>query len=131
MLTDTRLPALDSYRRIRELLESGLRPDAFVAFSDIVATGISMALADTGKRVPEDVQVVSYDGIDNDRYHALTTIRQDIDLAILATELIMEAIRREPRVVSWMCYYGGADHPCSPDEKRELCKRFTVFLQIP
>ena len=96
IVTDTGLPALDSYRRIRELLESGLRPDAFVAFSDIVATGISMALADTGKRVPEDVQVVGYDGIDDDRYHSLTTVKQDVEnLAIQATELIIAAIRHE------------------------------------
>ena len=95
--TDTGLPALDSYRRIRELLESGLRPDAFVAFSDIFATGISMALADTGRRVPEDVQVVGYDGIDDAHYHSLTTVRQDVEsLAIQATELIMAAIRHEP-----------------------------------
>ncbi len=91
---NTGLPALDSYRRIRKLLESGLRPDAFVAFSDIVATGISMALADTGKRVPDDVQVVGYDGIDDDRYHSLTTIRQDIEsIAVQAAELVMEAIK--------------------------------------
>ncbi len=97
IITDTGLPALDSYRRVRELLESGLRPDAFVAFSDVVATGISMALADTGKRIPEDVQVVGYDGIDDERYHSLTTIRQDVEsLAVQASELIMEAIREEP-----------------------------------
>lgn len=96
---DTGLPALDSYRRIRGLLESGIKPDAFVAFSDIVATGISMALADTGKRVPDDVQVVGYDGIDDDRYHSLTTIRQDIDsIAVQGAELVMEAMKSgEPR----------------------------------
>ena len=96
ILTDTGLPALDSYRRIRGLLESGLRPDAFVAFSDIVAAGISMALADSNRRVPEDVQVVGYDGIDDDRYHSLTTIRQDIEgIAVEATRLVMSAIKEE------------------------------------
>ncbi|CAM3660835.1 LacI family DNA-binding transcriptional regulator [Parendozoicomonas haliclonae] len=96
IVTDTGLPALDSYRRIRGLLESGLRPDAFVAFSDIVAAGISMALADTGRKVPEDVQVVGYDGIDDDRYHSLTTIRQDIEgIAAQATALVMDAIKKE------------------------------------
>ncbi|MCG8533003.1 MAG: substrate-binding domain-containing protein, partial [Desulfovibrionales bacterium] len=93
---DMGLPALDSYRRIRGLMESGLRPDAFVAFSDIVATGICMALADTSKSVPNDVQVVGYDGIDNDRYRSLTTIRQDIEgLAAKTVELVMDAIQEK------------------------------------
>ena len=34
--SNTGLPALDSYRRVRSLLDSGLRADGFVAFSDIV-----------------------------------------------------------------------------------------------
>ena len=99
---DTGLPALDSYRRVRWLLESGIKPDAFVAFSDVVATGISMALADTGKRVPDDVQVVGYDGIDDDRFHSLTTICQDIEsIAIQTAELAMEAIKFCPPRGCW------------------------------
>ena len=93
---DTGLPALDSYRRVRSLLESGLRPDGFVAFSDIVATGICMALADVGRKVPEDVQVVGYDGIDSDRYHSLTSVCQNIEgIAEKATELVIAAIRKD------------------------------------
>ncbi|UYM17317.1 LacI family DNA-binding transcriptional regulator [Endozoicomonas euniceicola] len=92
----TGLPALDSYRRIRPLMESGLRPDGFVAFSDIVATGICMALTDLDKQVPQDVHVVGYDGIDNDRYHALTSVNQDIEgIAGKAASLVFEAIRNE------------------------------------
>lgn len=88
------LPALDSYRRIRELLDSGLRPDAFIAFSDSVATGIAMALADSGRLVPQDVQVVGYDGIENGRFGSLTTIQQDISsIAVQTAELVMEAIK--------------------------------------
>ena len=91
---DTGLPALDSYRRIRELLALGVKPDAFVAFSDVVATGIAMAVSDSGRRVPDDVQVVGYDGIDDERYQSLTTIRQDIDsIAVQTAELVMEAIK--------------------------------------
>lgn len=93
---NTGLPALDSYRRIRTLMESGLRPDGFVAFSDIVATGICMALADLGKQVPEEVHVVGYDGIDNDRYHALTSVCQNIEgIASKAANLVIEAIRNQ------------------------------------
>ena len=89
------LSALDSYRRVRPLLESGLKPDGFVAFSDIVASGVCMAIADFGKQVPEDIQVVGYDGIDNELYHSLTSICQDTEaIAEKASDLVIDAIRR-------------------------------------
>ena len=88
------LSALDSYRRIRPLLESGLKPDGFVAFSDIVATGVCMAITDYGKQIPEDIQVVGYDGIDNELYHSLTSICQNTEeIAEKAAELAVDAIR--------------------------------------
>ncbi|MRI32339.1 hypothetical protein EOPP23_05000 [Endozoicomonas sp. OPT23] len=94
--SQTGLPALDSHRRVRAILESGLRPDGFVAFSDIVAMGICTALADSGKQVPEDVQIVGYDGIDNDRYDSLTSVCQNIEgIAEKVCDLAIDAIRKE------------------------------------
>lgn len=88
------LSALDSYRRIRPLLESGLKPDGFVAFSDIVATGIHMAIIDYGKQVPGDIQVVGYDGMDNELYSSMTSICQDTEaIAEAACRLAVDAIR--------------------------------------
>ena len=97
--SQTGLPALDSHRRVRAILESGLKPEGFVAFSDIIAMGIRTALADSGKQVPEDVQIVGYDGIDNDRYDSLTSICQDIKgIAEKVSELAIDAIRNgQPR----------------------------------
>ena len=93
------LSALDSYRRIRPMLESGLKPDGFVAFSDIVASGICMAITDYGKLVPEHIQVVGYDGIDNELYHSLTSVCQNTDaIAEKACDLVIDAIRKnKPR----------------------------------
>ena len=93
------LSALDSYRRIRPMLESGLKPDGFVAFSDIVASGICMAITDHGKQVPEEIQVIGYDGIDNELYHSLTSVCQNTDaIAEKASELVIDAIRKsKPR----------------------------------
>lgn len=91
------LSALDSYRRIRHLLKSGLKPDGFVAFSDIVATGVCLAINDYGRKVPEDIQVVGYDGIDNELYHSLTSICQDTEaIAEAACTLAVDAIRNLP-----------------------------------
>jgi DNA-binding LacI/PurR family transcriptional regulator len=41
----------------------GITPDAFVAVTDTVAFGVLRALADLGRRVPEDALVVGFDGL--------------------------------------------------------------------
>ncbi len=57
-------------------------PDAtaVLATADILAAGISRALAKAGRRVPDDVSVVGYDDTDVAEYvtPSLTTVRQDV-----------------------------------------------------
>jgi len=54
---------------------------AVFAISDAVAIGICRALIDSGKRIPEDVSVAGFDGIDNAKYYSprITTIRQPFE----------------------------------------------------
>lgn len=58
------------------ILESGVRPDAVVAFTDTLALGALAALHDHGLRVPEDVLLVGFDNIEESSYSGppLTTI---------------------------------------------------------
>ena len=60
-----------------------VKPDttAVFAMSDTVAMGVIRALQDMGRRVPEDVSVVGYDGIEMGKYFIprLTTVAQPID----------------------------------------------------
>ena len=69
----------DAYEAAKRLLLR--RPDltAVFAFSDVMALGAIRAFCDMGKRVPEDISVVGYDGIVSGEYSMprLTTIKQD------------------------------------------------------
>lgn len=69
----------DAYAAAERLLLR--RPDltAVFALSDEMAFGAIRAFSDMGKRVPEDISVVGYDGIVTGQYSLprLTTIKQD------------------------------------------------------
>ena len=72
----------DAYAATQRLLKR--RPDltAIFAISDVMALGAIRALRDMGKRVPEDISVVGYDGVVSGQYSVprLTTVRQDSQL---------------------------------------------------
>ncbi len=61
--TDTDLVA-SGYAQGKRLLASGSMPTAVFAVKDLMALGVIQALREAGLRVPEDVSVVGYDGID-------------------------------------------------------------------
>lgn len=69
----------DAYEAAKRLLLR--RPDltAIFALSDVMALGAIRAFCDMGKRVPEDISVVGYDGVVSGQYSLprLTTIKQD------------------------------------------------------
>ncbi len=68
----------NGYALVKELLESGTEFTCIFAISDVVAIGACKALFDAGKRVPEDVSVAGFDGLDLAAYYqpSITTIRQ-------------------------------------------------------
>lgn len=69
----------DAYNATQTLLERCPDLTAIFALSDVMALGAIRALRDMGKRVPEDISVVGYDGIVIGQYSLprLTTIQQD------------------------------------------------------
>lgn len=68
----------NGYRTALKLLESGEKFSAVYAVSDALAIGASRALMETGHRIPEDVSLAGYDGIDMVNYISpkITTIKQ-------------------------------------------------------
>lgn len=92
----------DAYAATGRLLDR--RPDltAIFAMSDVMAIGSIRALRDRGKRVPEDISVVGYDGISIARYSVprLTTVRQDTQrLAERGVDILLHNIERNNRPV--------------------------------
>ncbi len=71
----------NGYLTTKRLLESGVEFTALYAVADALAVGAIRALLEAGKRVPEDVSVAGYDGIDVSGYitPSLTTLRQPVE----------------------------------------------------
>lgn len=76
---------------VRTMLDEQLQFDAVFAYSDTLALGAITALAERGIAVPERVQVVGFDDIDDARYAvpSLTTVRVDRgDVASIAVHML-------------------------------------------
>ena len=54
----------DGYKAARQLLERSRDFTAIFAMSDVMAVGAIRGLRDEGKRVPEDISVVGFDGLE-------------------------------------------------------------------
>jgi DNA-binding LacI/PurR family transcriptional regulator len=89
----------DGYDAIRGMRERGVGFDAVFALTDVVAMGALRALADAGLRVPEDVQVVGFDDIDEAAFlvPALSTVNPGHDvLADTITALMTAQLNGRP-----------------------------------
>ena len=72
---------------------SGL--SAVFAMSDVLAIGAIRAVKDRGLRVPEDISVIGFDGIDMGNYMSprLTTIRQHREeISARSVEILLKSI---------------------------------------
>jgi LacI family transcriptional regulator len=70
-------------------------PTAIFAMSDIMALGAAKAISDFGLRIPEDLSLVGFDGIEMAHFYnpSLTTIQQPANaIARISVELILENI---------------------------------------
>lgn len=87
----------EAYAATRVLLERCPELTAIFAVSDVMALGAIRALRDIGKRVPEDISVVGYDGLVSGQYSLprLTTVRQDTQqLAERGVDALLRGIAR-------------------------------------
>ena len=98
----SRYSMADAYEAAKRLLERCPELTAIFAMSDVMAIGVIRALRDLGKRVPEDISVMGYDGISIARYSVprLTTICQDTrQLAEQGVKVLLDSIEGEGRPV--------------------------------
>jgi DNA-binding LacI/PurR family transcriptional regulator len=80
----------------RRLLEREPDLTAIFAANDLSALGVMNAVAEAGRRVPDDVSVVGFDDLHLSAYTSppLTTIRQPaVEIATLATEILIGLTR--------------------------------------
>ena len=113
---ETRFSLEDAYNAARNFFATRSDTTAVFAMSDMVAMGVIRALRDINRRVPEDVSVVGFDGVEMGKYFipSLSTIvqpqeeiaRQSVDvllnmmekdgsarhLTVTATPLLRESI---------------------------------------
>jgi LacI family transcriptional regulator len=95
-LAEARFELKDAYRAAEQLLIQNPDLTAIFAHSDIMALGAYRAVRDHGLRVPEDISLIGYDGIEITRYIVprLSSIRQNTKkLADAATMDILMRIR--------------------------------------
>lgn len=87
----------DGYDATRSLLECGREFTALFASADVMAIGAIRALRDAGKRVPEDVSVVGFDGLPLGSFLVpqLTTIVQPVQqMAQRSVEMLITSIEQ-------------------------------------
>ncbi|WP_264158700.1 LacI family DNA-binding transcriptional regulator [Cellulomonas iranensis] len=87
---------------MRELIASGVEFDAVLALNDSLAIGVLRALAEAGRRVPDDVAVIGFDAIADGRFTtpSLSTVdpgREEI--AETAVAMLVERIEDGDRAL--------------------------------
>ena len=90
------------YYAMGRLLDKNPDITAVFAMSDVMAIGAIRAIKDRGLRVPEDISVIGYDGIDIGKYMIprLTTIRQHREgIAGHSVEILLKCIDEDAMAV--------------------------------
>jgi len=83
----------NGYVTMKRLLESGRKCTAVFVIADRMATGAYKAIYDSGKRIPEDISVVGFDGIELGRYlyPSLTTMVQPVEQMVESSVKLLQA----------------------------------------
>lgn len=86
----------NGYAVMQEILKRKDLPTAVYAISDTLAIGACKAILESGRRIPEDISVAGYDGIDMAYFYSpsITTIRQPIEeMARETVEVLFDVIQ--------------------------------------
>ncbi|KAF1296177.1 LacI family transcriptional regulator [Enterococcus sp. JM4C] len=98
-ILDFEEPLVDFEERVREFFIENDTIDGLFAINDFFGLNVMRELEKLGKRVPEDIQIIGFDGVklSEERDYLMTTIRQPLEsMAKVAVEQIMNAINGEP-----------------------------------
>ena len=93
------------YRRMQAILDERRDFDGVCCLNDPIAIGAHKALTEAGVRVPQDVAITGFDGVEDGRYLApgLTSVTIDVhEAADTCLKLLIDRIER------------GTEHPPAP-----------------
>lgn len=95
---ETRFSLEDAYNAARNFFATRSDTTAVFAMSDMVAMGVIRALKDIGRRVPEDVSVVGFDGVEMGKYFipSLSTIVQpQEEIARQSVDVLLDMMEKD------------------------------------
>lgn len=86
------------YRLTKELMEEDQNFTALYCIADRIAIGACRAIRDSGKKIPQDISVVGFDGIEMGAYYSpsLTTVRQPVEkIAKETIDILFDVIKKK------------------------------------
>lgn len=93
---------LDGAQAMHQLLDSGVEFDAVFGLNDTLALGAVRVLQESGRRIPHDVAVIGFDGLDETKYSlpTLSTVDPGRDeIADTAVRILAERINNRDEQV--------------------------------
>lgn len=90
-----------AYDATRKILEKPDRPDAFLAFNDVILYGVFEAIKDSGLRIPEDIALVGFSNSNTAEYvtpKITTIVDHSFEQGQKACELLLNAINGDKRI---------------------------------
>ena len=90
-IIESKTTVVDAYKTFSRYLQSGKRPRAIFAMSDLHAIGVIKAARERGIKIPEELAVLGFDDIDAADWMELSTISQHlVDSGRIAAGLLLE-----------------------------------------
>lgn len=89
--------AKGGYEGAKKMFAQG-KPDAIFAISDLMAIGATRYILESGYKVPEDISIIGFDGIEESKYYypSITTTEQPRKLmGEMAAKLLIEDVKNE------------------------------------
>lgn len=96
LVQDCEYTAASGFAAMRALKMRGIHFTAAFAASDTIATGVAKAVLTSGQRIPEDISIVGFDGIEAAEYYhpSLDTVAQPaVEMASAALGLLFEQMQ--------------------------------------
>lgn len=83
------------YKAMNKFLDKNLKITSIFATTDIMAIGAAKAILDRGLKIPEDISIIGFDGIDYSRFFhpSITTVEQPVEImAEKSIEILLDLI---------------------------------------